>query len=36
MFIHLVVNKSAQNDSIIYEIGGSLYVALEDAPEISL
>ena len=34
--VHLLVHKSAQNDSMKGEIEDSLYVALEDPPKISL
>ena len=36
MLMHLLVPKSAQNNSIKGEFEGSIYFALEDAPEIFL
>ena len=36
MVVHLLVPKSAKNDSIKGELEGTLYVALEDKPKISL
>ena len=34
--MHLSVKKSAENDSIKYEIEGASYVVLEGTPESSL
>ena len=34
MLIHLLVYKNAQNNSIKGELEGSIYVAVEGAPEI--
>ena len=36
LLVHFSIHKSAQNDLVKGEIQGALYVALEDAPNISL
>lgn len=36
MVVHLLVDKRAKNDLMKGELEGTLYIALKDAPKVSL